>query len=526
MAEAQKDIIGTAEEESKSYAGGKIGKNSLFLVLRTVLIMLVSLYTSRLALRFLGQTDFGIYYLVAAFVIFFGFLNVSMERAITRFFIYEKSTGTEASLQKLFNVALITQFSIVAVVIVAAETIGLYYINHYTNIPANKIFATNWVYQLSVITLAFNIVKVPYNAMIIAFEKMSFYAFFGLGEVILRLLAVLSLVLFSRHLLIIYSAQFLLVTVVAVYTYKLYCTHARVFGRVCRFRWFWQKDTFVSLITFSGWNTLGSCATMGAFQGTSLILNRYFGVVANAAFGIMAMLQQATYGILTSFQTAYSPQLVTLYARRSVDKLREFIYSLGKYSFYIASALLVPVCMNINLVLRIWLGNDAIPTYTAAFCVLCLVSNGIDCVAAPGLVCNQATGRIKIYNIFCGVIMLSTLPLVWVTLKFTGVAATAFVVRCIIASAMFIFTIILMRRQIGLSAVRYIYVAFLRPLIILLPSFAVSWWIYSQFDSDVYAAIASILSFWVLEALTVLFLGLTKTERQTLFSRLRPVPAS
>lgn len=506
--------------EPREQVGRSIGRNSVYMVVRTVLIMLVSLYTSRLALELLGETDYGIYSLVAGFVIFFGFLNISMERSITRFLLYEKGAGTPESLRRMFNVAMIAQFCIVGVVLLFGETIGLWWVNHRLNIPDGRMGATNWVYQLSLVTLCLNIVKVPYNSMIVAFEKLSFYAFFSMGEVLLRLGCILALLLLHDHLLIIYAAQFLAVTLVVVGVYRLYCTHARCFGRSCRFSFYWNPKWFRDLIAFCGWSTLGSMAALGAMQGVSLILNHYFGVVANSAFGLAIMVQQASFSILASFQTAFSPKLVALYAQGLLDRLRPFIYKLGKYSFYMAAALLTPLCLNIDTALHVWLG-DQIPTFTGTFSLLCMVSNGIDCLAAPGLVCNQATGRVRNFNIIWSVLLLANLPLSALCIKLTGWAPAAFAVRVSMTAIIYLFITYMMRLQIGLGFWHYLYQSLLRPLPIFAVAAGAAFLMHSATGPGVLNAVGNALLFWAVMGAGIYIFGLSAEERHKVRSQLR-----
>lgn len=499
-------------QESSSHVGKHIGRNSFYMVVRTVLIMLVSLYTSRLALELLGETDYGIYSLVAGFVIFFGFLNVSMERSITRFLMYEKGRGTGESLRRMFNVAMITQLCIVGVVLVLGETIGLWYVNHHLNVPLERMSATNWVYQLSLLTLCFNIIKVPYNAMIVAFEKLSFYALFSMGEVLLRLGCILTLLLLHDHLLVIYSAQFLVVTIVVVGVYKLYCCHARCFGESCLFTGYWNKAWFRQMLLFSSWNTLGSAACLGAFHGISLILNRFFGVLINAAFGLAAIVQQASFSILVSFQTAFSPKLVALYAQDRREDLRNFIYKLGRFSFYLSASLLTPLCVNMDVALRLWLGSE-IPHYTGIFCVLCIVYNAIDCLAAPGMVCNQATGQVKWFIIIWSALNIANLPIVYGMVSIFEWAPIALYVRTSINLMCYIFFVQTMHRQIGLSVWRYIQASLLRPGLLYIPALVACFALKFFLGTTLFSALTNTLLFWLIFAAGIFAFGLTASER-------------
>lgn len=510
---------GETPEGNAPEVGKRIGRNSLYMVVRTVAIMLVSLYTSRLTLNLLGETDYGIYSIVAGFVLIFSFINIAMERSITRFLMYERGRGSASSLGKMFNVAIFAQIAIAGCVLLAGETVGLWYVNNFLNVPPEKMAPTNWVYQLSLATLCFNIAKVPYNAMIITYERFSFYAIFSFVEVLLRLGAVLLLLLFSEHLLVIYAAQFFGVTVLVFFVYKLYCCHAAIFGNVCRFRRYWNREKFVDMVKFCGWSTLGSASGLGAYQGAALILNYFFGVVVNAAFGLSTMVQQAGFNILSAFQTAYSPKLVALYAREEMEPLRQFIYRLGKYSFYISAALLVPLCLNIDIALHIWLGDD-VPRYTAIFCILSLVCNGIDCIGAPGLVCNQATGRVRNFNIIWSILMLCNLPFDYIALKAADWAPAALVVRAVINVVVYLFFIRFMQMQVGLRPLRYIAASLMKPLGIAVVPFCGALLLRVNMGATLLSAIVNALSFWAAFATFIFLFGLDKQERKIITAKL------
>lgn len=470
----------TATQVTPESSGGdtsqakRISKNSLYLVVRTLLIMIVSLYTSRVTLEVLGEEDYGIYTLVAGFVLFFGFINISMERGTSRFLMYERGVGNPQSMMAMFNTAVYAHASIAIVVLLLGETVGLWYVNTHLNIPADKMTATNWVYQLALVTLMFNVMKVPYNASIVAHEKMSFYAILAMVEVVLRLGAIMALYLLHDHLLVVYALQFLGVTVVVFICYRVYCK--RNFPS-CRFRWIWNKKQYFDLLSFSGWSTLGGAACIFAFQGVGIVLNLFIGVVANAAMGLATNVYNAMFSVLSSFQTAYSPRLVGLYAQEKFEELRKFIYTLGKFSFFIGAALTVPVCLNMSMLLHIWLGNE-VPEYTSSFSILILAANFFDCIAAPGLVCNQASGKVRNFNIIWSILLLCNLGGSYVALKLGASAPMVFVIRTVLSGIIYLFVVIVMRVQIGLRVMKYVAESLLKPLLIFAAPFALTYWIY------------------------------------------------
>lgn len=496
------------QTSSSSNQAKRISKNSLYLVVRTVLIMIVSLYTSRITLEVLGEEDYGIYSLVAGFVLFFGFINISMERGTSRFLMYEKGTGNAVALKEMFNVAIYAHASIALLVIILGETIGLWYVNTHLNIPANKMIATNWVYQLALLTLVFNIMKVPYNASIVAHEKMSFYAILAMVEVVLRLAAIMALYLLNDHLLIVYALQFLGVTVIVFLCYRIYCK--RNFPS-CRFQRIWNRQKYFNLLSFSGWSTLGGAACIFAFQGVGIVLNHFIGVLANAAMGLATNVYNAMFSILSSFQTAYSPRLVGLYAQKEIEQLRNFIYTLGKYSFFVGALLTVPVCLNMPFLLKIWLGNN-VPQFTSSFSILILAANFLDCIAAPGLICNQATGKVRNFNIIWSALLMLNLLFSYIVLKWGAPPPAVFAIRTIIAFIIYIFITIMMKVQIQLNAFRYISASLLKPLLVIAIPFSITYWISLHTHAWAHLFLTS-ASFIILYAANFFFFGMTPSER-------------
>ncbi len=504
-------------------AAGRISRNSLYMVARTVLIMIITLFTSRITLQLLGVEDFGIYSLVAGFVLMFSLLNVSMERATTRYLVYEKGRGDLKAMTRVFNVAVYAHLTIVALVLVLGETFGLWYVNTHLDIPAGKAGAANAVYQLALITLAVNIMKVPYNASIVAYEKMNFYALLGLGEVVLRLVAILSLYLFSDYLLIIYTVQYTVVTALVWFAYRLY---SRYSFTTCCFRGVWDKGIYKKLLAFSGWSILGSAASMISFQGMNVALNQFFGVNINAAFGLATMVNSAFFGIMCAFQTAYTPHLIGLYARREMASLEPMIRSLGKVAFHIGCLMAVPLGFSMAFVLRIWLGEPA-PPQTTEFCQWVLACNVVDAICAPALIFNQATGKVRTLNIGWGILMILTIPAGYVAMKAGWTPHTFFGLRTFFSFLVYLFMSYLMAGYYHAATAKifgkYIVSSCIVPVIVLTVALGVVMMIIGWLNPSGYELSAAswgslilfTLVFWVVY-LPLIYLTLSRRERITM----------
>lgn len=426
-------------------------------------MMIVSLYTSRVTLNVLGEEDFGIYNLVAGFVVLFGFLNYAMERATLRFLLVEKGKGTVRSMQRVFNVSITSHIFIAAAVVLIAETVGLWFVNTQLNIADDKISVANIVYQLAIISTIFNIIRVPYNSTIVAYEKMSFYAYFSILEAVLRLGGVLLLqYFFLKQLLTLYSIILLIVTIVSFGTYKFYCTGN---FETCRFKLIWDKRLFFQMLSFSAWSMVGGAGNIAAQQGVSIILNIFFGVIINAAVGITYQVGQAINNIISSFQTAFNPRLVKLYVNNEIDKFRNIIITSSKLSYYLAMIMVIPLIINMDFILHIWLGNN-VPPHTCAFCQLFLVFYAVDAMSAPLWMANQATGKIRIYNIVFAIFLLLNLPFCYLAMRLGAEPEIAFIIRIAINVLLHIFRIFYLHYQVGLPIKKYILNSLIIPLLI------------------------------------------------------------
>lgn len=447
--------------EPKVSNGKRIGKNTIYLYTRTLVMMLVTLYTTRVTIDVLGNEGFGIFNLVAGVVVLFSFLNFAMERATLRFLIYEKGRGDMKQMHRVFCVSVMVHLCIAGVLVLLAETVGLWYVNHWLNVASEMLGVTNVVYQFAVLSTVFNILRIPYNASIIAYERMSFYAAFSVVESVLRLGVVFLLMLATSHQLELYSALWCGITLIVFASYRWFCL--RKFS-TCRMRIVRDKPLFIRIITFSGWNMLGGMSNLAAQQGIAIIINRFFGVVINASVGITNQVGTALNGVLASFQTAFNPRLVTLYAQERYDELLKMLSTVSKASFYLCCFIVVPLSLNIDFILRFWLGADEVPPFTAQFCVVYMLFYAIDAMSNPLWMTNQATGRIKWFTIIWSVLLLSNLPFCWIAFKCGLSPVAAFWIRTGVNLIIHFYRMIYLHFQIGLPLLRFFTYSFIIPL--------------------------------------------------------------
>lgn len=388
----------------------RIAKNTVFLYLRMIVVMLVSLYTSRVVLNILGETDYGIYNVVGGVVVLAAFINNSMSAATQRYMSYSLGRN-DGNTEHILGCSLYTYFFIALITLLFAETIGLWFVNAKLTIPADRMFAANVVFQLSIFTFLVNIMRIPFEALIISHEKMSFYAYLTMGETIAKLLVVYLLLIVGGDKLVDYALLMLFVPVVNNAVFQLYCRNKLGY----RVRIIKDISLIKELFSYSGWSMIGSIANITARQGGNMLINIFFGVVFNASYGLASKVSAAVSSLINSFQVAFRPQIVKLYASERKDEVHYLCFRTAIFSYFLLLILVVPISFNIDYLLKLWLTD--VPPYTSVFCILLFVYSLIDAIQSPLTYLITATGKIKVYEIWLSAILILNLPISYCLLK-------------------------------------------------------------------------------------------------------------
>ena len=394
-------------------ANKTIAKNTLFLYFRMLLVMGVSLYTSRIVLRELGVSDYGVYSLVGGFVALFGFLNSAMSTATQRYLTFDLGTGDTERLQKTFSVTLTIHLGIAGLVFLLAETIGLWYVNYVMVFPPERTYAVNVVYQFSIGAALLSIIQVPYNALIIAREQMKIYAYVSIVEVLLKLGIVFLLVFMGSDKLITYAILVFVVALVISLFYQWYC---RKNYKESHYRWQWDKTYYKELVSYSGWNLFGQSANLLSTQGTGVLFNLFYGVTINAAISIANQVNTAVYGFVSNFQLAFNPQITKTYAKTQLAEHKKLLFTSSKLSLIIMSVLAGPILLFTGRILEIWLGSN-LPDYVIQFVQIVLLYSLVDALSGPFWTSAYAIGHVKKYNLGISCINFLTLPIIYFLLK-------------------------------------------------------------------------------------------------------------
>ncbi|NJN24865.1 MAG: oligosaccharide flippase family protein [Cyclobacteriaceae bacterium] len=390
----------------------RIAKNTLMLYLRMFLTMAVSLFTVRIVLKTLGAVDYGLYNVVGGVVAMLTILSSSMAPASQRFFSFELGKENNIQLKRTFSLTLSIYFIFGVILLILAETVGLWFLKTKMEIPADREFASFWVYQFSIASFLVTIIAIPYNAAIIAHENLKVFAYISILEVILKLAVVYLLLVFNYDKLIVYSILLFFTTLIINSIYRIYCV--RKYSE-CKYEFYWDKDLFKSLLGFSGWTLFGVFARMLNNQGINILLNIFFGPVVNATRAIASRVSSVVNQFVTNFLKAVQPQITKNYAGGEKVKMMKLVFQSTRFSFYMLLLVTIPILFEANFILTIWL--DDLPDYVVIFTRLIILTSFIDLLTYPLNDVSAATGNIKIYQTVAGSIMILNLPISYLVLN-------------------------------------------------------------------------------------------------------------
>lgn len=398
-----------------------IAKNTFFLYIRTIVILLISLYTSRVVLDSLGETDFGIYNLVGGVIVLFAFMTDAMSSATQRYLSYEIGKNNISEAHRIFSMSISIHIMIAVIVFVLGETIGLWFVLTQLNIPVDRQVAAMWVYQLSLIGCCLGIWRIPYNASVICYERMSFYAYISIIEALLRLGIVWLLAIFEDRL-VVYAIFVTTVIFIMNVIYYVYC-HKNF--SICHYNFFWDKILFKKLMSFSGWSMFGSISNVGVNQGLNILLNIFYGVIVNAALGIANQVQGAIASFIFSFQTAFTPQMVKLFALRQKGDFFKLICRSSRLSYCLIFLIAPAMLVCLDSVLNLWL--TSVPAYTKPFVMSLILYSIIDSLSGPLWIAVRATGDIRNYQLLMSALIVLNLPVMYIIMAtgFSPIVAVA-----------------------------------------------------------------------------------------------------
>ena len=488
----------------------RVAKNTLMLYGRMLFSMVVSLYTSRVVLNTLGVVDDGIYGVVGGFVAMFSLISSSLSSAVSRFLTFELGRCDKDRLSKAFSTSLLIHIVLAVVVFIIAETVGVWFVNNKMTIPADRLYAANWVFQASILSFMFGLFSVPYNASIVSHERMSAFAYIGILDTTLKLLVVLFIAHCKWHFdkLIVYSLLLVAVSVSLQFIYLMYC---RKHFEECRLRVSFDKEFWKEISAFAGWNFIGCAAGILKDQGSNVLLNIFVGPLINASRGIASSVTGAVAGFAGNFMAALNPQITKSYACGDLIYAHYLVERGSRFSFYILMSLTIPILLETEFVLTIWLKQY--PLHSISFVRLVLSLTLIDILSQTLITLQNATGKIRTYQLVVGGILLLNFPLSYVCLKAGFAPESTYVVAIIVAIVCLISRLFFLRKSANLSMSGFLKRVVLNVAMVLACSITVPLVIHELmpygWERFLVVGTASV----IMSAISVLFVGCNRSER-------------
>lgn len=496
----------------------RIAKNTLLLYFRMLLTMAVSLYTSRVVLNTLGVEDYGIYNVVGGVVAMFTVLSGSLSSAISRFITFELGRNDLKKLKKIFSSAITIQIGLALIVIILAETVGFWFLNEKMVIPMERMNAANWVYQFTILTFAVQLISVPYNASIIAHEKMSAFAYISILEVIGKLIVAFSIAITPIDRLVYYGLLLMFIAVAICLIYGIYC---RSNFEECTYLFVYDKSLLKQMFAFAGWNFIGSSSAVLRDQGGNIVINMFCGPAVNAARGIAIQVSNAIQGFVTNFMTALNPQITKSYASGNFDYMMTLIFQGARLSYYILLLLSLPVILNAEYILSIWLG--IVPEYTVRFVQLVLVFAMSESLANPLITAMLATGNIRNYQLVVGGLQLLNLPFSYLFLRLGYSPEIVFIIAIIISVCCEMSRLCMLRKMINLPVRRFLHNVYFNVIIVSIVSAVFPYWIINDIEPNYINLLWTTLLCFVCTLISILFIGCNKSERILVYQKLQVV---
>ncbi|MCS2661491.1 hypothetical protein NXW67_17770 [Bacteroides fragilis] len=488
----------------------RIAKNTLMLYFRMLLIMFVSLYTSRVTLKALGITDYGLYNVLAGSIVIFSFINNSLATATTRFITFHLNEKNTDNIKNIFSTSVHIHLFISLIVIILSELIGIWGINNILNIPTDRIFACNIVFQIVIFSAVTSILQSPFGALIISNEKMNIYAYIGIIDALSKLIIALLITITPYDRLISFSILQFIAASSIFFFYYYYCkqTYSSIFYISKKKNYKLIKE----MLGFSSWNLLGSTAIMLKNQGVNILINIFFGPAINAANGIAYQVNSAVFQFSNNFTTAINPQIIKSYAANDKERMKNLIIRGGKFSFFLLTFLTVPIIAETNYLLTLWLGE--FPAYTITLTRLVLFLTLIECFNYPISCAIQATGNIRNYQIIISGMNLLIFPFSYISYKLEAPPQTALTISLSISFCLLFIRLYFIYKQLGFSPFIFFKEVYCKSFIILAICLPIPLFISTHLDESLLRLFITTATALIVNTFIIYKIGLSIDEKK------------
>jgi O-antigen/teichoic acid export membrane protein len=497
----------------------RLARNTLFMSIRMVIVLLISLYTTRIVLQELGVVDYGVYNVVCGFVAMFAFFNTSMSNGIQRFFNYELGKNGEDGANKVYCTAVLIQVILAILIVVFVEICGLWYLHNKMVIPAERLHAAELIFQFSIITFLLGILQAPYIAAVIAHERLDFYAVLNIVDVLLKLGAVFMLKTVMSDKLIMYGLMLTVIVFLDLMVYYVYCKiNFKEIHYVKRI----EKDLLKKMIGFSGWNLFGSFSLVMENQGINLVMNYFYGPVVNAARGVANQVNGGVQSFVQNITMPVRPQVTQSYAQGDLFRTMSLTYSVSKISSAFLLLMAIPASIEIDYVLRLWLGEN-IPDHTAFFTVIILLTSLINNLNAATSGVVHATGEMRDYQLWGSIIRVSSVVFAFFLIKEFDIPELGLVAVLLCASIAHAVGLVIVKKLVGLYIRDYLKKVVFPVLIVLFVSTIIAYAVHLLMAEGFLRLIIVIFVSLVSVCLLCFYVAFEENERVLSIQLLKPV---
>ena len=493
-----------------------IAKNSIYLYVRLLLTVIVTLYLTKVVLDILGVEDFGVYNLVAGLATMLGFLSVSMTNSTQRFISYELGKGSNGDVSTVFSTSINIHIIFSVIIVVIMEFLGLWFIDYKLVIPLERLHLAEVVFHCCAATFLITMVTVPFNSILMAYEKMGVVALLSIIEIFIKLISVLTIIdVVHSEALISYAVLMFVAVFIVKIILIIYC----LYNVKIKYRFRGSFSLFTEVLKFSGWNIFGSIAYLVMTQGVSVLLNVFFGPTVNAARAIALQVQSAILQIASSFQLAFNPQIVKSYSSNENSQVMQIALYGAKYSFFLMLFAGLPILFEAESILQLWLNE--VPDYTVIFVKLMVINVLVNVLSETLITIVQATGRIKFYQIIVGSLLICNLPLSYIFLEYGASPESTLYVSILISVIALIVRLVILSKMINFDVRKFLSIVILRSaLVVFIASFLLLY-LHKVVELMEYKLLLLFtLNFFVLTA-TIFFIGISSKERTYLLSVLK-----
>lgn len=486
----------------------RIAKNTVMLYGRMIIMLGITLYTSRVVLQTLGVTDYGIYNVVGGVVALLGFVSNSMSVSVQRFLSYDIGKHDLRSLNRTFNTSVVVHILIALLILLLGETVGLYFVSHYMNFPPERYNAAVCVFHFSLLACVFKILQVPYNALIISLERMEVFAYLSIVEALFSLGVVYLLLIGTSDRLILYAV---LLSAVSLLVYLLYGLYCKIKIKEIEYRLLFDRQCFSRLLSFASWSALGEMAWAGTLQGVNIVLNMFFGPAVNAARGISYQVLNAVNRFVQSFQMAVNPQIIKQYAVGDIASMQRLVFRSTRLSFYLLLLLILPLLLRTEYVMQLWLGE--VPDHLVAFSRLALINAGLDVFSNLYATVAKAYGKIRNYQLIVSFVLFLNLPLSYMLLKFGCPPEATYWVYSFVAVSLLFVRLFLIRNMVGLNITSYFREVLLPVFVVVVFSLPIPLLV-NRYVAVTFVGLLQMICLTSISVLGVVFyVGITSSER-------------